>query len=97
MSDKNNIDKLFKEKLHEFEATPDASVWDGISQQLDQDVQPRKAVPLCGSRLPSQKLAVRRSKQAIWGLWAAVGGRQGNTRSEEGDSRCLCHQRRHQR
>ncbi|NNK73848.1 MAG: outer membrane beta-barrel protein [Flavobacteriaceae bacterium] len=46
MSNKNNIDKLFKENLKGFEASPDASVWDSISTQLNQDVQPRKAIPI---------------------------------------------------
>ncbi|MBT8268016.1 MAG: outer membrane beta-barrel protein [Bacteroidia bacterium] len=46
MSEKQPIDKLFKEKLGEFEATPSASVWDNISQELNQGGGDRKAIPL---------------------------------------------------
>ena len=46
MSDKQPIDKLFKDKLSDFEATPNASVWDNISQQLDQGSDDRKVIPL---------------------------------------------------
>ncbi len=46
MSEKRNIDKLFKEKLKEFEATPSASVWENISQQFGQESSERKGIPL---------------------------------------------------
>ncbi|MBT8271701.1 MAG: hypothetical protein KJO25_06630 [Bacteroidia bacterium] len=46
MSEKQNIDKLFRDKLDDFEATPSSSVWDNISGKLNKDSRERKVIPL---------------------------------------------------
>jgi len=46
MSDKKNIDRLFQEKLKDFEATPNASVWENISEELHSSQKQRKGIPL---------------------------------------------------
>lgn len=45
MSDKKHIDRLFQEKLKDFEATPDKAVWDKISSQINKDKDDRKVIP----------------------------------------------------
>ena len=45
MSDKKHIDRIFQEKLKDFEATPDKAVWDNISSQLNQKKKNRKVIP----------------------------------------------------
>ena len=46
MSDKKNIDRLFQEKLKDFEATPNDSVWDNISAELHSAKKRRKVIPI---------------------------------------------------
>ncbi len=46
MSDKKHIDRLFQEKLKDFEATPDKAVWDKINSQLNQKKDNRKVIPV---------------------------------------------------
>lgn len=47
MSDKKNIDRIFKEKFKDFEAAPAAGLWDAIENNLEQPAQkPKKALPL---------------------------------------------------
>lgn len=46
MNDKKHIDRLFQEKLRNFEATPSSSVWDNISAELETDNSKRKVIPL---------------------------------------------------
>ncbi len=46
MSDKKNIDRLFQEKLKDFEATPSSSVWENISEELHSSQKQRKGIPL---------------------------------------------------
>ncbi len=46
MSDKKNIDRLFQEKLKNFEVTPKASVWENISSELHSSQKQRKGIPL---------------------------------------------------
>ena len=47
MSDKKNIDRIFKEKFKDFEAAPPAGLWDAIENNLEQPAQkPKKALPL---------------------------------------------------
>jgi hypothetical protein len=46
MSDKKNIDRLFQEKLKEFEVTPNDSVWENITKELRFDKKQRKVIPL---------------------------------------------------
>ena len=46
MSDKKHIDRLFQEKLKNFEATPDKAVWDKINSQLNQKKDDRKVIPI---------------------------------------------------
>jgi hypothetical protein len=46
MSDKKNIDRLFQEKLKDFEVTPKASVWENISLELHSSQKQRKGIPL---------------------------------------------------
>jgi len=46
MSDKKNIDRLFQEKLKDFEVTPNNSVWENISKELFARKKQRKIIPL---------------------------------------------------
>lgn len=46
MSDKKHIDRLFQEKLKDFEATPSPKVWENISSNLSQKHKDRKVIPL---------------------------------------------------
>ena len=46
MSDKKNIDRLFREKLKDFEATPSDSVWDNISTELHSSKKRKKRIPI---------------------------------------------------
>jgi len=46
MNDKKHIDRLFQEKLKDFEATPSNSVWENISAELQADKKDRKVIPL---------------------------------------------------
>ncbi len=45
MSDKKHVDRLFQEKLKDFEVTPDKAVWDKINSQLSQKKEDRKVIP----------------------------------------------------
>lgn len=46
MSDKKHIDRLFQEKLKDFEATPNDAVWDSIENTLHQKKRKRRVIPL---------------------------------------------------
>lgn len=46
MSDKKHIDRLFQEKLKDFEATPNDAVWNNINSQLNKDKDDRKVIPI---------------------------------------------------
>jgi len=46
MNDKKHIDRLFQEKLKDFEATPSHAVWENISAGLQAEKKDRKAIPL---------------------------------------------------
>ena len=46
MSDKKNIDRLFQEKLKDFEATPSNAVWDNISSKLYSTKKSTKGIPV---------------------------------------------------
>jgi len=46
MSDKKNIDRLFQEKFKNFEATPNDSVWNGISEELAGKKKKRRLIPI---------------------------------------------------
>ena len=46
MSDKKHIDRLFQEKLKDFEAVPSSSVWENISSKLENSKKDRKVIPL---------------------------------------------------
>lgn len=46
MSDKKHIDRLFQEKLRNFEATPHNSVWKNISAELETKKKKRRIIPL---------------------------------------------------
>jgi len=46
MSDKKNIDRLFREKLKNFEATPSDSVWENVSTELENIDQGKKGIPV---------------------------------------------------
>ncbi|MCH7523803.1 MAG: outer membrane beta-barrel protein [Bacteroidetes bacterium] len=45
MKDKKNIDRLFMEKLKDFEATPSNSVWENISIELQSIEKGKKGIP----------------------------------------------------
>jgi hypothetical protein len=45
MNDKKHIDRLFQEKLKDFEATPSNSVWENISAELQAEKKDRKIIP----------------------------------------------------
>lgn len=42
----NNLDKLFQEKLANFQEIPDEKVWNSIAASLDNEKRSRKLVPL---------------------------------------------------
>lgn len=46
MIDKKHIDRLFQEKLKDFEATPNDSVWDNISTELHSSKKRKKRIPI---------------------------------------------------
>ncbi|NND53265.1 MAG: outer membrane beta-barrel protein [Flavobacteriaceae bacterium] len=46
MSDKKHIDRLFQEKLKDFEAIPSQDVWENISAKLEGSKKDRKVIPL---------------------------------------------------
>jgi len=46
MGDKKNIDRLFQEKFKDFEATPNDSVWNGISEELAGKKKKRRIIPI---------------------------------------------------
>ena len=46
MSDKKHIDRLFQEKLKDFEATPDQAVWEQIDKKLTQGKKDRRIIPI---------------------------------------------------
>ncbi len=45
MNKKHNLDKLFLDKLHDFEANPDRKVWDNISAMLQEKKQKKRIFP----------------------------------------------------
>ena len=45
-NDKKHIDRLFQEGLKNFEATPSHSVWENVSEQLLNNQEQRKVIPL---------------------------------------------------
>ncbi len=46
MSDKKHIDRLFQEKLKDFEANPSDSVWENIATELQFNKKQKKVIPL---------------------------------------------------
>jgi len=46
MSDKKNIDQLFKERFKDFEAAPSPQVWENIQSQMAEKKEDRKVIPL---------------------------------------------------
>lgn len=46
MNDKKNIDRLFQEKLKDFEVTPNVSVWENIKRNIHPNKKHRKVIPL---------------------------------------------------
>ena len=46
MSDKKHIDRLFQERLKDFEATPSPAVWEQIDAELAQGKKDRKVIPI---------------------------------------------------
>jgi hypothetical protein len=46
MNDKKNIDRLFQEKLKDFEVTPNISVWENIKRNIHPNKKHRKVIPL---------------------------------------------------
>ncbi|WP_412987552.1 hypothetical protein [Pontimicrobium sp. IMCC45349] len=45
MDNKKHIDRLFQEKLKDFEAIPDSSVWDNINKELHKEDKERRVIP----------------------------------------------------
>ncbi|WP_204344424.1 hypothetical protein [Psychroserpens algicola] len=46
MSEKKNIDKLFKEQLKNFEVAPNDAVWEQIERELHKDKRKRRVIPI---------------------------------------------------
>lgn len=46
MKEKKNIDKLFTERLKDFEVSPSPHVWDNIQAELKKEKKDRKVIPL---------------------------------------------------
>ena len=46
MSEKKNIDKLFKEQLKNFEVAPNDAVWENIERELHKDKRKRRVIPI---------------------------------------------------
>ena len=46
MKEQKHIDRLFQEKLKDFEATPSNAVWENINAELHSDKKARKIIPL---------------------------------------------------
>lgn len=46
MSEKKNIDKLFKEQFKNFEVTPSDAVWKNIEAKLNTDKRKRRVIPI---------------------------------------------------
>jgi hypothetical protein len=77
MGDKKNIDRLFQEKLKDFEVTPSASVWENISEELHSSQKQRKGIPLW------QKIV---GVAASIALLIAIGNSFLNTNSDDSDN-----------
>ena len=45
MNTQNNLDQIFRDRLHDLEANPDAIVWSNIAQQLQPKKQKRSVLP----------------------------------------------------
>ncbi|MBT8322331.1 MAG: hypothetical protein KJO94_02535, partial [Eudoraea sp.] len=43
---KNNIDHVFKDRLKDYQETPEERVWESISASLDQKKSKRRVLPL---------------------------------------------------
>ena len=46
MNEKKHIDRIFQEKLKNFEAMPDDAVWENIHNALHEDKRKRRVIPL---------------------------------------------------
>ena len=46
MNDKKHIDRLFQEKLKDFQASPSDAVWENISSKLHHHEKEKKIIPL---------------------------------------------------
>ena len=46
MSDKKHIDRLFQEKLKNFEASPNDVIWERIEKELHKDKRKRRVIPI---------------------------------------------------
>ena len=46
MNDKKHIDRLFQEKLKDFEAVPNDDIWESIEQKLHEKKRKRRVIPL---------------------------------------------------
>lgn len=46
MSDKKHIDRLFQEKLKDFEATPNDAIWKSIENKLHEKQRKRRVIPI---------------------------------------------------
>ena len=46
MSEEKNIDKLFKERLKDFEKSPDDAVWKHIEAELNKEERERRVIPI---------------------------------------------------
>ena len=46
MSEKKNIDKLFKEQFKDFEVMPNDAIWNHIEQELHKDKRKRRIIPI---------------------------------------------------
>ena len=46
MKDKKHIDRLFQEKLKDFEVTPNDAIWESIERELHQKKRKRRVIPL---------------------------------------------------
>src|SRR5690606_4665784 len=46
MNNKKHIDRIFQERLKNFEAMPDDAVWENIQNTLQKDKRKRRVIPL---------------------------------------------------
>ena len=46
MNDKKHIDRLFQEKLKDFEAVPNDAIWESIKLKLHEKKRKRRVIPL---------------------------------------------------